>query len=259
MSPNNVESGTTDDTEVVGQQQRHSPIHDIALQIQTQAPVETHGLYQTNDVHTRPMGMAVIDAILPPQNPSSLMSFKEAVVSNARRIPLKTLVTLLLVCVGIMDHLAKELSIQFLLELINSHAATQAPLSLGEAFQGFRTVIAYEMAIMLVFLLALLLSCPQPLCGMVMVTISFLGLFVHIPDLVGKAPGIAVTSGFFRMPLICFTTIVAFVLTLVFVFLAVFFAYLTYGCARGAGISTGGELEVAMQDSLGNVEEGGVN
>lgn len=202
--------------------------------------------------------MAMMYVTVPPRNPSSLMSFKEAVVSNARRIPLHSLFILLFACVAIMKYLAKELSSQFLLESVNYPAATQAPVSLGKAFQGFLTEIACETAIMMVFLLAFLVSCPRPLFGVAVVAISFLGLFVYIPDVVGKAPGIVVTCGFFTMPLIYFTTIVAFVLTLVFVFLAGFFVYLTYGCARGAGISTGGELEVAMQDSP-DVEEGEVN
>ncbi|RZB53272.1 hypothetical protein D0Y65_049328 [Glycine soja] len=229
-----------------------SPIHDIDLQRQTRRlPMERHRRYPPNDVHGR--------WIVPPGNPSSLMSFKEAVVSNARRIPLHSLLILLFACVAIMKYLAKELSSQFLLESVNYPAATQAPVSLGEAFQGFLTEIAYETAMMMVFLLAFLVSCPRPLFGVAMVATSFLGLFLYIPDLVGKAPGIVVTCGFFTMPLICFTTIVAFVLTLVFVFLAVFFVYFIYGCARGAGISTGGELEVAMQDSPVDVEEGEVN
>ncbi|KAG4925696.1 hypothetical protein JHK87_051236 [Glycine soja] len=254
---------TTDDTEVVAQQQLASDDTEVVAQQQLASlfghhrrqtqrlPMERHRRYPPNDVHGR--------WIVPPGNPSSLMSFKEAVVSNARRIPLHSLLILLFACVAIMKYLAKELSSQFLLESVNYPAATQAPVSLGEAFQGFLTEIAYETAMMMVFLLAFLVSCPRPLFGVAMVATSFLGLFLYIPDLVGKAPGIVVTCGFFTMPLICFTTIVAFVLTLVFVFLAVFFVYFIYGCARGAGISTGGELEVAMQDSPVDVEEGEVN
>ncbi|KAL2328221.1 hypothetical protein Fmac_021648 [Flemingia macrophylla] len=149
-------------------------------------------------------------------------------------IPSPTRWLLLGLCFAFLKYQADKLMTQFDLKLGKPYDGSKpAVMTMGKAFDEFILEIIDESTIMVCYPLVLLLICPlEPIYQILFLLKLIVAPLYYIPPLLAKASMVGVTYGLLNLPLFMFTTLAAFVLSLIIQFIVLLLIYLNHRCIR---------------------------
>jgi len=161
---------------------------------------------------------------------------------------------LLMLFGSILSYLAKTSTTPFEFQVGKTKSTPESLLSFHEAFYGFIPEIAHITVFMICYILTWRLVLPlQPGVQIFLVLLLISAPLFYFPDLIRKAStlGVDVSCGSsFKLPLIGFTCIAAFGITLAFGLLTLLVVYLNRRFIHGRKSTRGQDIEVNSNDLI---------